>query len=121
MGKFVNITLNRTNEKFNRDITRETKKFDIAVKKTVEATAVNIQRDTITPSAFPYITGFLRGSYRFEHKAQRSESVVFSVADYAANVEYGYGQKPQPFFEPSIEKNEPLFHQAVEKLIEIYK
>lgn len=119
--QFASITLSGTGKKFNRDLTHKTRKHDNAISKVVMATAINIIRDTVSPSEFPYITGFLQGSYRAEHRPQRKESVVFSIADYAANVEYGLGQREQKFFRPSLEKNEPLFYDALEKLIEIYK
>lgn len=117
---FIDISLGHTVQKTVNSFREDTRKFDAALKKLIETTAINVQRDTVSPSGFPFITGFLRGSYRTEHKREQYTSYVFSIAEYAPNVEYGYGQPAQPFFEPALDKHEELYEKALTKLFEIY-
>lgn len=82
----------------------------------IAETAVNIHRDTTSPSSFPVVTGALRASYSID--VQDMEGSVYSELDYADNVESGIGQPAQPHLVPAYEKNISRFYRAVDKLIE---
>lgn len=86
-----------------------------SIVKVVSETAVNIARDTVTPSNFPFITGRLKGSYDSDIRDTKNTltAEAFSTVNYAPEVE---GRKP--FFYPAIEENTDIYYKALEKIIE---
>ncbi len=52
----------------------------------------------------PVDTGALKQS--IEYKTSKNTVEVGSPLDYAASVEYGIGQRPQPYLEPAVRENE---------------
>lgn len=113
---FVHIELNKNDV---RDTIRHLANTDKRVRRllgrVVASTAINIAKDTVSPSDFPYITGFLRGSYDSDtRKAKKNLTAqAFSVAEYAPTVEYF-----KPFFEPAVEKHTDRFYNVIDKIIE---
>jgi hypothetical protein len=94
--------------------------FHNGLVKVIEQTAINIQRETVTPSNFPVITGFLRSSYQTDTAKTHRDlaATVFSDAEYAPAVEFGLRQRAQPFFVPAINMHAEKYFKAIEKLIE---
>ena len=112
----------------------------------IAKTVQRIPPDTTLAAGFPFQTGFLRGSYDADATKAYSglTGSAFSVAEYAPYVEYGtgiyavngdgrktpwsyknakgkwvttVGQKPNPRFEPAIEKNENAFYVELNNII----
>ncbi|MGL4754252.1 MAG: HK97 gp10 family phage protein [Aeromonadaceae bacterium] len=52
----------------------------------------------------PVDTGALKQSIKYDVGAN-SEVSIGSELDYAVNVEYGIGQRPQPYLEPAVREN----------------
>jgi len=122
MGKGAFITLEiegRSDKAAIQRLRAIDKKFERDLGLLVIATANNIADDTKSPANFPYRTGFLKGSYHADTRgAMRTLSAVAgSFAAYAPNVEYGYGQKPQPFFGPAAALHHERFYKDIETLI----
>jgi hypothetical protein len=138
----MNIADRSTKKAIDR-LSKIDKKFRNDLGILVMQTANKIASDTKRPSNFPYVTGFLKGSYQADTTQTRRtlSAVVGSIADYAPNVEFGTspheinspifikgvgwrfigmhpGTKAQPFFIPAVDKNEPRFYAGIEKLIE---
>jgi hypothetical protein len=92
------------------------KEIESLTERLVKETVVNIRHDTISPPSFPVRTGTLRASYTLQAKGLQGS--VYSEVEYAPNVEFGFGQRPQPYLEPSFKHNSERFEKALDKLIE---
>jgi len=117
---FVSMEIvGKSDEKLIRQLRKDNAEFERILGLVVITAAFDIANDTKSPATFPVKSGHLRGSYQpdVRHTRKTMSAVVGSIADYAPNVEFGYGQRAQPFFEPAVEKNEPRFYTAIEKLI----
>ena len=66
----------------------------------------------------PVDTGNLRNSITTDARPGDLVAVVEATADYAAAVEFGIEQRPQPFMRPSQERNTPGFLDAISQLAE---
>ena len=66
----------------------------------------------------PVDTGNLRNSITTDARPGDLMAVVEATADYAAAVEFGIEQRPQPFMRPSQERNTPGFIDAISQLAE---
>ena len=66
----------------------------------------------------PVDTGNLRNSITTDARQGDLVAVVEATADYAAAVEFGIEQRPQPFMRPSQERNTPGFLEAISQLAE---
>ena len=66
----------------------------------------------------PVDTGNLRNSITTDARPGDLVAVVEATADYAAAVEFGIEQRPQPFMRPAQERNTPGFIDAISQLAE---
>jgi HK97 gp10 family phage protein len=58
-----------------------------------------------------------RGSSSHQHSpANDLTAYVGAHAEYAANVEYGLGQRPQPYLRPAVERVRPAFIEAMKQI-----
>ena len=66
----------------------------------------------------PVDTGNLRNSITTDARQGDLVAVVEATADYAAAVEFGIEQRPQPFMRPAQDRNTPGFLEAISQLAE---
>ena len=91
-------------------------KIDTRLKNIIGETGLKIHGDTVRSA--PVKTGSLKTSYQVDlSNIDKDEASVYTEIEYAPNVEYGFGQRPQPHFNPAIEKHQERFYRAVDKLI----
>jgi hypothetical protein len=95
-----------------RDIPKE---IEGKVERMVKEFAIDTRHDTISPPSFPVVTDTLRPSYTAQAKGL--QGAVYSEVEYAPNVEFGFGQRPQPYLMPAYEKNSKRFFKALDILI----
>ena len=103
-------------QRVHREFKRVEKEIDDDLKSVISETAINIHADTVR--AAPVKTGSLKTGYQVDlRNIRKHESAVYTEIEYAPNVEYGFGQRPQPHFRPAIQKHEERFFKAVDNLI----
>ena len=66
----------------------------------------------------PVDTGNLRNSITTDTRTGDLRAVVEATADYAAAVEFGIEQRPQPFMRPAQDRNTPGVIAAISQLAE---
>ena len=66
----------------------------------------------------PVDTGNLRGSITTDARQGDLVAVVEATADYAAAVEFGIDQRPQPYMRPAQDRNTEPFMDAIAQLAE---
>jgi hypothetical protein len=83
-------------------------------------TVRSIANETTSDASFPFISGFLKGSYDADDSKAMSQLTgsAFSVAEYAPNVEYGINQREQSYFRPAVKNWREKFEKAVDNLLE---
>lgn len=86
---------------------------DMDLSNAVRLGAIRVERTA--KEIVPVDTGLLRLS--ITHSVDGNKAVVGTSVEYAANVELGIGQRPQPYLEPALKLNADKIREDIAKEI----
>ena len=87
--------------------------FDGGLERGLTAAAILVEADG--KLRVPVDTGRLRQS--ITHRVEDSTATVGTGVEYAASVEYGYGQRAQPYLRPALDQNREKIRRLISAAI----